>query len=94
MREERKFTALENFGFGPNVMKKVKVCPECGYMTEVTASYCPECGKYIPATLYERYRQQHRCCGSCGEVLAQDAQYCPACGSAVMRIGNGEDENQ
>ena len=97
MREESKFTTLESYGFGPNVMKKMKVCPACGCLAKYTASYCPECGGVLPDTLYERYRQQHTCCESCGEVLAQDARYCPACGKAVVqreRRGSGEYEGQ
>lgn len=81
MREENKFSTLEGFGFGPNVMKKMKVCPECGRMVGVKIKICPECGEELSdETLFDRYKRQHMCCLSCDTVLASDSQYCPNCG--------------
>ena len=34
MTKEIHFRNLEQFGFGPNVMKKTKVCPKCGQIAK------------------------------------------------------------
>ena len=34
MTKEIYFRNLEQFGYGPNVMKKTKVCPKCGQIAK------------------------------------------------------------
>lgn len=84
MREGAKFSKLEHYGFGPNVMKQMKVCPGCGFLAKSTASYCPECGGKLSAeTLFDQYKQKHRTCPGCDTVLTLESQYCPECGRAL-----------
>ena len=81
MTKEIYFRNLEQYGFGPNVMKKTKVCPKCGQIAKKSSFFCRSCGAFLPReTLYDRYRRQHTCCVGCGTVLTKDAKYCPHCG--------------
>ena len=71
---------LEQCGFGPKVMKRIKVCPHCGTVVDSEQSVCPDCGmRLLTKTLYDRYREKHLCCDRCGTVLAADARFCPHC---------------
>lgn len=81
MTKEIHFRNLEQFGFGPNVMKKIKICPKCGQIAKKGSFFCRSCGAFLTReTLYDHYRRQHRCCPECDTVLAADSQYCPNCG--------------
>ena len=82
---EVRFKNLERFGFGPNVMKKTRVCVRCGRMARTRAGVCPSCGEKLPGeTLFDRYKKQHASCPQCDTVLTSDAHYCPNCGTAVI----------
>ena len=35
---------MEEFGFGPNVMKNTKVCSQCWQAVNVDTAYCSGCG--------------------------------------------------
>lgn len=72
----------ERFGFGVEVMKRIKVCGYCG-MTESADRYiCSRCGNRLPEkTLFHRYQQRHRLCPVCDTVLAQGMRFCPHCGA-------------
>lgn len=84
MTQQIRFQNLEHYGFGPNVMKKNKVCAKCGKMVGANTKICPECGEQLPQeTLFDRYKQQHKCCPDCDIVLAADSQYCPNCGRQI-----------
>ena len=81
MTQEIHFRNLEQFGFGPNVMKKIKICPKCGQIVKKGSFFCRSCGVFLTReTLYDHYRRQHRCCTECGTVLTDDARFCPCCG--------------
>lgn len=83
--EEARYSNLEQFGFGPNVMKKNKVCPNCGLMMKAEVKICPECGKPMTEeTLFDRYKGRHDCCPECDTVLSFDSQYCPNCGKKLI----------
>ena len=85
--EKLRYKNLADFGFGPNVMKKNKVCAKCGQMVKGRARKCPACGDRMPAeTLFDSYKKQHACCPGCDTVLAADSQYCPNCGKPVLKI--------
>lgn len=75
---------LEQCGFGPKVMKRIKVCPHCGTVVDSEQSVCPDCGmRCLTKTLYDRYREKHLCCDRCGTVLTSDARFCPHCGQSL-----------
>ena len=84
MTEKLRFKNLESFGFGPNVMKKLRVCPRCGQLVKSKIHTCPNCGENLPMeTLYDLYKQKHLSCSDCDTILAPDSMYCPNCGKAV-----------
>ena len=88
MTQKVRFRNLERFGFGPNVMKKLRVCPRCGQMVKSRADICPDCGERLPKeTLFDRYKRKHLSCPDCDTVLTADALYCPNCGSMVTKKG-------
>ena len=85
MTQEARMKNLEDFGFGPNVMKNTKVCASCGQMIRASASYCPDCGERLPSkTLFDHYKKQHACCPNCDTVLAPGSRYCPNCGKQLL----------
>ena len=84
MTQEIYFRNLEQFGFGPNVMKKIKICPKCGQIAKKGTFFCRSCGAFLTReTLYDHYRRQHRCCPECDTVLTADSLYCPNCGKQI-----------
>lgn len=88
MTQKVRFRNLERFGFGPNVMKKLRVCPRCGQTVKSRADICPDCGERLPnETLFDRYKRKHLSCPDCDTVLTSDAMYCPNCGSMVTKKG-------
>ena len=89
MTEKLRFKNLESFGFGPNVMKKLRVCPRCGQLVKSKIHTCPNCGENLPMeTLYDLYKQKHLSCPDCDTILAPDSMYCPNCGKAVHHKEN------
>lgn len=88
MTQKVRFRNLERFGFGPNVMKKLRVCPRCGQTVKSRADTCPDCGERLPTeTLFDRYKRKHLSCSACDTVLTADTLYCPNCGSMVIKKG-------
>ena len=86
MTQKMRFRNLERFGFGPNVMKKTKICVRCGQIVKTRGCACPECGERLPGeTLFDRYKRGHRSCPDCDTVLTADARYCPHCGKPVLK---------
>ncbi len=82
--EKLRYRNMEDFGFGPNVMKKTKVCTRCGRMVKANARTCPDCGEKLSReTLFDQYKRQHPCCPDCDTVLTNDAKYCPHCGHPI-----------
>lgn len=81
MTAKAKINWLEECGYGPKVMKRIRICPSCGTVTNGKSSSCNKCGmRLLSKTLYDRYRERHLCCDKCGTVLASDSRYCPHCG--------------
>ena len=88
MTQKVRFRNLERFGFGPNVMKKLRVCQRCGRTVKSRADICPDCGERLPReTLFDRYKRKHLSCPDCDTVLTSDALYCPNCGRMVTKKG-------
>ena len=84
--EQLRYKNMEDFGYGPNVMKKTKVCAKCGKMVRANAKTCPECGERLSSeTLFDRYKRQHKCCPECDTVLSPDSLYCPNCGKQIVQ---------
>lgn len=84
MYEETKFVDLESYGFGPNIMKKTRICSKCGRATNTSGNHCPICGNQLQLyTLYDWYKRMHRSCSSCNTVLTSDTLYCPHCGVKI-----------
>lgn len=92
MSAKTKLDWLEKCGYGPKVMKRVKVCPHCGMVVRDKQSVCPACGmRLLGKTLYDRYRDKHLCCDKCGTVLSNDSRYCPHCGRKLyLKVTDAE----
>jgi len=85
MMQKVRYKKLEHFGYGPNVMKKYKVCAVCGRMNKAFARVCLQCGgKLSSETLFDRYKRHHLCCPDCDSVLSVDSLYCPNCGKKII----------
>ncbi|MBQ3064777.1 MAG: zinc ribbon domain-containing protein [Clostridia bacterium] len=90
MTKEIYFRNLEQFGFGPNVMKKMKICPKCGQIAKKGSLFCRSCKAFLTReTLYDHYRRRHRYCTGCDTVIASDARYCPHCGMKAQQYAVG-----
>ena len=82
---ETSFKKLEKFGFGPNVMKKNKVCLRCGRLVGTRLLVCPDCNEKLSSeTLFDRYKRRHLSCSRCDTILTPGSRYCPTCGKSVM----------
>ncbi len=88
--EKVRYKNMADFGFGPIVMKKTRVCKNCGHMVEGRSANCPECGEKLPKeTLFDHYKKKHRSCSACDTVLTADWQYCPKCGKQILQKAAG-----
>ena len=94
MTQKVRFKNLERFGFGPNVMKKLRVCPRCGQTVKSRADTCPDCGERLPnETLFDRYKRKHLSCPDCDTVLAPGSLYCPNCGKQILPKAAGNEKS-
>jgi len=96
MREERcevltalyekiRLENMKHFGFGPEVMKSIKVCKECGAKANSELLFCPECDSPLPTeTLYTLYVHSHFVCTKCKTVVSAKYKYCPQCGKKLI----------
>lgn len=86
MLEAIRLANMEENGFGPDVMKKVKVCEHCGVRSPVRARYCTACGNLLPVeSVFEQYKKRHTYCVSCDLVVPQEARFCPQCGREIRK---------
>ena len=93
MIQKARLKNLEHFGFGPNVMKKTKICSQCGRVAKANSSYCSKCSERLPPeTLFDCYKKQHTCCPNCDTVLAPGSQYCPNCGEQILLKAAGNEK--
>ena len=73
---------MEHYGFGPDAMKKLRVCTVCGTAAPPGKHFCIECGHRLPdKTLYDLYLERHKVCPVCRAVLADEMEFCPQCGT-------------
>lgn len=55
-KEDLRYNLLETYGFGPNVMKRKKVCMNCGFVSDANHTVCVKCGNdLLEETLYDKY---------------------------------------
>ncbi|MBQ4347075.1 MAG: hypothetical protein IJC39_01340 [Firmicutes bacterium] len=74
----------QRFGFGPEVMKKIRVCRVCGCSCTAQEKYCRDCGAILPKeTLFDLYKAQHLYCTACDTVVSGSAVFCPECGKRL-----------
>lgn len=82
--ESLRRSAMKQYGFGTDEMKKTKVCTFCGAKLSANVKKCTECGEAVPKqTLFDVYKEHHVCCKHCDTVLSENARYCPQCGCKV-----------
>lgn len=78
--------SMEQYGFGPQAMKKWKVCGQCGTMAHSSQQFCRECGHRLPQkTLYDVYKSMHKVCPDCDSVAPDGAEFCPVCGMRLKK---------
>ena len=85
MREQTEFAPAlpDRYGFGIEIMKKTKVCTQCGTAQAVSRYICARCGEKLPQqTLFQIYQRRHRLCPVCDTVLTPRMKFCPHCGEA------------
>lgn len=74
----------DEFGFGTEIMKHIKVCRHCGSSESSDSYLCKRCRERLPSqTLFELYQQMHAACEICDTVLAPYMRYCPHCGVQI-----------
>lgn len=82
--ETTRIESMEEFGFGPNEMKKYKVCSHCYTITSTELDVCPVCSKGLPQfSLYELYAKKHYTCSKCKTVVPHNSKFCPQCGTTT-----------
>ena len=80
------YNELEEYGFGPNVMKNNKVCSNCGIVVSVELENCNICGTHLPEeTLFIKYISLHKVCPVCNCVVKVNANYCPQCRTVFLK---------
>ena len=83
MRQE----SMKRYGFGPGIMRMLRICEECGTPAEVSERKCRECGAKLPReNLFQQYKKRHRFCPRCDTVVADDVQFCPECGTRIQML--------
>ena len=79
--------SMKPYGFGPAVMRGIRVCAECGMPAEASERKCRECGAKLPReTLFQQYKKRHRYCARCDYVVADDVRFCPECGTRIQML--------
>ena len=78
---------MRYFGFGPEVMKRIRVCRACGCSCGITETYCKDCGAVLSReTLFDQYKARHLCCPICDTVVASSVVFCPECGKRLRPL--------
>lgn len=53
--EDVRYNLLERYGFGPNIMKKKKICTKCGKLSNANEKKCTVCDDDLPVeTLFDQ----------------------------------------
>ena len=84
-----KLRNMEEHGFGPSIMKSIKVCKECGTVASSKNTICKKCGAELPnESIYYVYKGMHTYCSVCDTVVPHNAHYCPQCGTHLEKVSN------
>ncbi len=76
--------SMDQYGFGPRAMKRLKVCKFCGRTSPSRLSFCTECGARLPEKdMFQEYKERHKYCKSCDTVVTESTEYCPQCGEKL-----------
>jgi len=72
---------MAHYGFGPDAMKKIKVCRNCAEASDAQQLFCQKCGSRLPEeTLFDIYKDEHLTCKKCLSIISKTARFCPLCG--------------
>jgi len=89
MMNQTETARLENmrqYGFGPEMMKRLKVCRYCGAICGTEKKFCGQCNASLPdETLFHLYKSRHTVCPACETVVPDTAYFCPQCGDKIHR---------
>lgn len=78
---------MEQHGFGPDVMKRIKICALCGKSAEVSDTICEVCGEPLPQeSVFQQYKKRHLYCPRCETVVPSHTQFCPQCGLGLRVV--------
>ncbi len=84
LKTKKHYSKLEEYGFGPNVIKKNKVCSDCGAVVSSEFENCNICGTLLPKdTLFVKYVSLHKVCQVFNCVVKDDSHLCPQCGNVL-----------
>ena len=76
---------MKRYGFGPGIMRNIRICPGCGLPSAVSETHCRTCGTGLPReTLFQQYKKRHKFCPHCDTVVAESALFCPECGMRIQ----------
>ena len=75
---------MEELDFGPDAMKRYKICGSCGVLSGLAETVCVSCGGKLPEdSVFRQYQRRHKSCGCCGMVVAKRSRFCPQCGTPL-----------
>ena len=87
IQERQRQANMEQYGFGPNIMRGIRVCTVCGMGAAASRKWCDSCGAALPSeTLFQQYRRRHRFCRNCDTVVAEYTRFCPQCGNKIKLL--------
>ena len=83
--EKVRTESMQYLGFGPQAMKRLKICTSCGEPVPSDKIFCRECGAPLPKmNLYQSYSARHKVCRTCSTVVSDSSVYCPQCGGIIV----------
>lgn len=78
--------SMQQYGFGTEAMKDLKVCEKCGAVAAARDRVCSECHARLPQdTMFLRHKRRHAFCPRCDTIVSDAARYCPQCGRRLRR---------